>query len=605
MAQSKSTLRNAVDTFAASNNPSANWADAKTLQVESGVANSFVFFNRPFPLGATIVSATLRLYTATDWNATRTVTVKAATEHWGVNRLTWNNRPAVGFLAASVTQSSTGVDDEWAFDVTAHLQRISDGAVWYGFRVETTAATRLKLWSADAHDHKPTLEVTWSSAPQAPTTLTPSGSQAVSIAKPTLRFDFSDNRGSTALQAVQAQVDAGGNFATPAFDSGTVLVTEPELDLAATAYAGLTAGQETRWRVRVQDGAGLWSEWSDVVRFRRDVKGTLSIDNPPVSGIVSEWTPPIIWGLTGETQAAWQVFVTPDDDPGTRLYDTGRTKGADTSWTLPKAVIEDDSDYRVVVRTWDTKERVSNPGDPVYTQAVRTFHFNEDPTPNHVTALAMAALPPTPDVALTWDRSTAPDSFAIKRNGKVIESGIDPADVLQSGTSYRWVDRDAGPYRTHEWVVQSVVNGKTSTGNPSVTGQGQTQGIWLHCFDLDLDVWIAGSDDGTWAMGEEATTHNPVGSSRGIRVTQALRGWEGTISGTLTRGAGKSAEAWEDNLMRIKAHPGRVCRLTLGNEAFRCVLGNIASWPTPTVPITKGVSFDFFATGGLPYRVRW
>lgn len=609
MAQSTVLLRNPVDTHAASLNASRNWAGNRKLRIESGAAYAYLFFNRTFPLGATIVSATLRVYTASVWNSTPTLTVRRVGERWGVNRLNWNNRPAIVGPAFTKSQSSAAVDQEWAIDVTQMMQNVADGGIWFGLRIDTTdTGTNKYLWSSNGPaDTRPQLEVVWSAAPQAPTSLTPSGSQVVGISKPILRFDFTDSRGSTALAAVQVQIDPNGNWTTPAFDSGTVTATEPELDLSTTAYAGLTAGQETRWRVRVQDGAGLWSEWSDVVRFRRDNKGTLSITNPAAApnDFVSEWTPPIIWSLTGETQKAWRVFVTPADEPGTRLHDTGWNKGADTSWTLPKGVLEDDSRYRVVVRVRDSKDRTHTPTDRAYTQAEREFDFREDPTPNPVANLTVANLLPRPWAELTWTRSTAPDSFTIKRNGRVIETGIDPADVLVSGTTYKFTDRDARPYRTHTWVVQATVNGKTSQNNPSVSEKLQTQGIWLYDHDRNIEVFIAGRDEGAWAMGEEATTHNPVGSSKGVRITQAMRGFEGQVSGLLVDHAGKTAEAWENNLWKIKERPGRVVTLTLGNEAFRCVVGNIVSAPTASVPASKRVSFDFWQVGRLPFDPRW
>lgn len=605
MASTTVTLRNAKDTHADSDWPSRNFFDAKRLRLQDGSALAYLYFNRAFPLDATIVSATLRVYTKGAWNIAPTLTVKKIAEHRPLSKLTWDNRPTAGSANATKTQSSAADGHEWAFDVTALLQGVADGGVWYGFRIETSSSAAGKyLHSANAVDFQPELEVTWSEAPQAPSVLTPTGSQAVSIGKPMLRFDFTDTAGSTVMQALQVQVDPAGNWATPAFDSGVVTASEPELDLATTAYAGLSAGTETRWRVKVQDGAGLWSPWSDVVRFRRDNKGTLSITNPPVSGVVNEWTPPITWSLTGETQKAWRVFITPDDDPTTDLYDTGRVKGTDTSWTLPKAVIEDESDYRVYVRIWDTKDRVSVPGDRPFTETWRTFHFAEDPTPNPVTGLTVANLLPRPWAELTWSRATMPDRFVIKRNGKVVEVIEDPSEILDSGTTYVWTDRDAHPYRLHEWKVQAVVNGKTS-GGPTVSLRTQSQGIWIYDHDRNIEVFLAGTDEAGFVHGEEGTTHYPLGSSRGKRTTQALRGYEGPVSGVLIDFAGKTAQGWENELMRIKGRPARNVTVTLGNEAIRCIVHSITSVPTSSTPPVKRVSFHIEQQGRLGFDVRW
>ena len=607
MSQETNVLRNPVDAFTGSANPTTNHADSKALYVQQDASYVWLHFNRPFPLGATIVEATLRLYTKGSWNTTPTITVRRALDRWGVNHITWNNQPPASSRLAQLTQSSAGDDDEWAIDVTDLLQTVADGGVWYGFRVGSDNPNRLAFNSSVAGaGTRPQLEVTWSDAPQPPETLKPSGGLAVSVGKPLLSFDFTDHRGNTALQAVRVQIDPNGTWANPAWDSGTVLATEPELDLNDTTYPGLAAGDTTRWRVQVQDGSGQWSEWSDPAQFRRDNKGALTILNPGAApnDFVSEWTPPIIWELTGEVQRAWQVLITPADDPTNYLYDTGRTKGTETSWTLPKGVIEDDNRYRVVVRVWDSKDRVhTSKDDRVYTQAVREFDFREDPTTNPVTNLAVTNLLPRPWAELTWDRATAPDKFVVKRNDKVVEADLDPADLIVAGTTYRWRDKDAHPYRRATWKVQAVANGKTS-GGPEVSMLVMQQGIWLSDNERDIDVFINGRDDGTWAMGEEATTHNPLGATHGVRITQALRGLEGTITGTLTPDAGKDVEAWEDNLLRIKARPGQVCTLSLGNTSMRCVVGNVAVWPLPTVPITKGVSFDFWQAGRLDFTPR-
>ncbi len=608
MSKHTTVLRNPVDTWVGSGQPSRNWADSKRLRLDNAAGDTcyaYVFFNRPFPLGATIHSATLRVFTRGVWNTSPTLTVHRVSERWPVNRTTWNNRPAVGTITATRTKSSGKDDDEWDIDVTEHLQRVSNGGVWFGFRLSTNGA-RVHLHSGNTSTGtRPSLEVVWSDAPQAPTDLSPAGSLAVAVAKPHLTFDFTDLRGSTALQAVQVQVSPTGDWAT-AWDSGAVLSDEPELDLALTTYPGVLAGEETRWRVRVQDAAGLWSPWSDAARFRRDIKGGLTILNPaaPPNDFVSEWTPPIIWELTGEVQRAWQVIIAAADDTSDHLYDTGKTRGADTSWTLPRGVLEDDTDYHLIVRVWDSKDRVRTGNDRVWTQASRTFRFNEDPTTNPVTNLAGENLLPRPWMALTWQRDTAPDGFTIKRNGKVVETGLDPADLLTSGTSYRWVDKDARPHAQHTWTVQATANGKTSANNPTLTADLTQQGIWLTDPDRDLDVFINGDDEGTWAMGEEATTHHPLGAHAGVRITQSLRGYEGSITGILTSAFGIGVEVWENRLLSMKARPGNVLRLSLGNEAMRVVVGNVVTAPTPDLPLTRAVSFDFWQVPPLSYRPR-
>lgn len=617
MSRTTDVLRNARDASVTYGKPSTPFGDAHQLHLESGAGRAFIYFNRPFTLGASIFNATLRVYTKGSWGTSPTLTVKRVTERrWGETGITWNNQPGVaGTPAATLTQSSAVDGDLWEFDITGALQNVSNGAVWYGLRIETTGTTPKFLYSSEAAEFKPELEVTWSEAPQAPTTLSPSGGQVVSIAKPTLTCDFTDRSGSTTMAAIQAQIDSSGNFTTPAFDSGGKDATEPELDLTDTAYAGLAAGAETRYRMRVKDEAGQWSPWSDVVRFRRDLKGTLTVDNPPASGIVSEWTPPMIATLTGETLTAWRVIITPDDEPATHLYDSRRTRhtepGNTFTRTLPKAILVDDGDYRAVFRTWDSKDRVNTPGDPPYTEVVRTFHFAEDPTPNPVTGLAAANLYPRAWVDLTFSRATAPDSFTLVEivDGKKrpLESDIDPADALQSGTSYRIRYKEARPFRSHQLMVQAVVNGKTSTGNPTVTITPETFGVWLTDPDRDIDVLIAAGRNpaANIAMGEEGTTHYPIGASRAVRIRHGKRGWEGSVTdGRLIDGYGYTADQWQDRFIKLLERSTDLI-VTIGKESFRAQVFNMSTPPLGDLPTTHRVSFEFFQTGRRPFDLRW
>lgn len=607
MSSSSEPLRNLDSVSARSDFPSRNFSDWKRLALQSGVAFAYLYGGRPFPLGATIISATLRVYTYGVWNIAPTLTVRRIAGPWRVSQLTWDNRPGITGVSVTTAKSSAADAHEWAFDVTAPMQAVANGARWYGFRLETDSNALRYLYSTEAVRYTPVLDVTWSEAPQAPSTLSPSGGRAVSVTKPRLRFDFTDNAGSTSLQAVQVQVNPTNVWTAPAFDSGVVASTEPELDLAATTYAGLAAGSSTFWRVRVQDSAGMWSPWSDAASFRRDNKGSLAITNPAASpnNFVSEWTPPISWTLTGETQTGWQVSILAGDDNTTVLYDTGRTKGTTTAHTLPKGVLFDASTYTVRVRVWDSKDREATPGDPTWTVATRDFTFAEDPTPNPVTALTATAVTPQPWVDLQWTRSTAPDSFAVKRDGKVVESGIVPSEVLVSGTTYRWRDKDASRGVQHTWSVQAVANGKTSANNPTVTSTPTAVGVWLSDNERDIQVFLTNAGGDSWPMGEVAETYHPLGSTRSVRITQGLRGWEGNVAGVLPDGVGgKTADQWANALLRIRSRPGRVCTLHVGRESFRCIPFNISVSPTITLGTSRTASFDFIQVGKLDFETR-
>jgi hypothetical protein len=623
-------LTNANDTVVAERTPTTNFANLTYIVCNAGTGNrkyGLIYFARPFPLGATILSATLRLYQIGAESATHTVQLRRLTQGWRLSQATWNYQPADTTTGqVQVTKPGSPAGTEWAFDVTAHMQAVADGAYWSGWKILNTLNDYLNFYSAQATTGKPTLEVVWANQPDAPTTLSPSGNRAVSVAKPVLRWDFTDVAGDTTLAAIQVQINPTNVWTAPAFDSGVVATTLPQLDLATTSYAGLADGASTYWRVRVQDGAGLWSDWSAGHQFQRQTKGTLTIDNPPASGLISEPTPPIIWHFTGRTPAAYQVWVTPyvtapvfytppyttpdptadryaSNENSRILYNTGKRAPWTESITLPAGVIQDDSSYTVHVRVWDTIDRESTPGDPPWVEAAQTFLYDYDATVDPVTSLAATDLTPNPGATLTWSRATAPDSFVIRRNGVIIASGVDPADFNTGSTTYAYTDLWADPNKPVTWRVDAVVNGRTSASNPTVTKTLKTKGIWLTDHGRNIQVLLWGDDPGTWAMGEQAETHTPLGASHAIRITQALRGFEGSINARLRPTDTKTLAQQEADLWTLKSTPGRTYTLLLSNVVAQVVIGNLVIAPTD-YDDEKHVSFDFWQVAGLPFRAH-
>lgn len=592
------TLRNATDTSANNAAPSRNYGDARALRLKAGERFAYVFFNRAAPRGSTITAATLRLYHRSDWGGgSRTISVRRISETWKASRLTWNNRP--GVIGSTISTTDSGGDDGTLIelDVRTIMQTVSNGSHWYGFRIETDDATARLLHSAQGDSpYRPTLVVAWSDAPEAPTTLSPSGNRAVSLSKPVLRFDFTDELGDTSLAAVQVQIDPAGSFTAPGFDSGWVDADVPELDLAATAYGGLTGGSSTYWRVRVRDGAGLESPWSDVEQFRRVDQPTVTIDNPAASpnDFVTEPTPPILWSVSGGTQKAWQVLLVDSADPTVTLADTGKRTSSETAWTAPGRVLVDEGvQYRVIVRVWDAVDREATPGAPRYASAWRDFDVRPDVTTTPVSELAATPDAAKPTIELTWTRATAPDKFVVRRNGRVVDDDVQPEDAFVSGTSYAFTDDEGRPWHESTWKVQAVVNGKAST-SVSVMQTPRQRGIWLIDKGRRLTVWIAGQDGGSWALGEDATVFAPLGGRRIVRRIQSQRGYEGNLAGQLVDQFGTTAQAYEDDLLKMRDQPRRVVTLALGDMSLRVLLGNIVTYPLPSVPPTRAVSFDFW-----------
>lgn len=606
---SSANVRTGIDAWVASTLPTSNFGTTKTLHVNgSGSPDDFAYlwFKNPAPKGSTILSAHLLVYGFGTF-ASSAVTLQRIASTWKDSKITYNNRPGVTGSTVTVTQSNTD-GAEWDFDVTSLLQTVTDGAANYGFRLSTTATATRQFYALNSSVHRPVLVVSWVDPPDAPHTLSPSGGRAVSLTKPTLRFDYVDVSGSEALAAIQVQINHGSaSFGSPTFDSGTVATADPELDLTATAYGGLSGGTTAYWRVRVQNAAGIWSAWSDAASFVKVAKSSLTIDNPAVApnNFVSDPTPEIFWTFGG-TQTAWRMWVALDNAPTDFLYDSGRQLGADASHTLPSKILTDQgATYRVVVYVYDNVDRESTPGDPVYVRVVRAFTFAEDPTPNPVTSLAAAQVAAgQPRVALTWNRSTAPDKFTIVRGGKVVDSDLDPADLFVSGTSYRYVDKDAFPHFTHTWKVQAVVNGKSSQGNPTVSLKYEVSAIWLvnPADDSLVPIRIIGSDGGaSFDMPETAAVYAPVTAKKVVRITQGQRGLEGSVAGRITDFAGGSASSWTNYMANFKAAPDTELRLMIGAQTIPVIIGNVVIAPLAGGRADdRAVSFNFWSLAGPP-----
>ncbi|MET7741976.1 DNRLRE domain-containing protein [Streptomyces sp. NPDC005385] len=599
-------VSNGTDTYVKQNSASSQYSGADMLEFSSISGKgryAYISFARPFPKGVTILSAKLRFTQRFAESGTFTVQLKKVTGAWTSSKTTWNNRPAVTTTdTKSLTKTSPAVYTVWEYDVQTHMQAVADGAAWYGWRLETsdTGAYR-QFFSANAsvsgRSVKPTLEIVYIEKPSKPTQLAPAAGRVTSLAKPVLRFDFTDSQGSTTMNACQVQMNPTNAFTSPAFDSGTVLTSVPQLDLNDTAYAGLADGSTVYWRVRVQDDSGLWSSWSDATSFTRRLKPTLTLLNPSGSEI-DEPTPPIIWSLSGGTQTAYQVIV--KDAAGNWLSSSGKYTSTDTDYTIPAGVIKWYGlgvTYTIEVRVWDTYQRESTPGDTAYIGVSRNVNYLFDPTTDPVTSLAATVQLPTPVVKLTWSRSTAPDSFVISRNGEVIKAVLEPVDAIVTGTTYQFYDYEASPGRAHVYSVKAVVNGKTSSTNPEVTIKPEAVGIWLMDPSEGVYVQLLDADEGSWSMGEDAGMYSPLGGTKSVRVTQALRGHEGSISGLMAANSynNKTVQEQEQDLYTLKSRPGKTYTLALSDMSIPVVIGNVTVAPMPHREVIKKVSFDFWS----------
>jgi hypothetical protein len=589
------TLHSATDTYVTSFRATTNYGAARALGIGTTATYALLYFSQPMALGSVVTSAKLRLFYDSAWATATTVTAQRVGVKFSTSNVTWNTRPAVvaGTVSPPVTAPAGPAGTMIEIDVRAIMQTVADGAPWYGLQIATPGATRWLTSSEGLSDYRPQLYVAWSEEPHAPTSLSPDGNDAVSVAEPVVRFQVTDVLGDTTIAAVNVQTASNSTFTSGLFDSGWILTGDPQLDLAtltAPDFPALAEGQSVYWRVRVKDGAGLISAWSDDAQLRRVSKKALTIDNPAPGSpaFVNDPTPPILWSFAG-TQVQWQVTIVDLAKPSQVLADSGRQTNTQTAWPVwADAITSTTATYRVRVRVWDDVDR--DPTDAVI-EAERDFVYTHDPATPGITGLAVTQPDPWPSVMLTWNRATAPDSWVIERDGHVIEPSMSVADSSSGGTAYAFEDEGARSWVEHTWNVGAKVNGKVS-GSASVTYTPTLRGIWIMDKGRGIRVWLAGADDGSWTEPEDATSLAPLGSDRVVRLVQGVRNREGTLSGLLV---GASMAQYQSDLILMRNEPSRPVVLAVADYSLRVLLGNVQFAPTAThVPPSRLVSFDFW-----------
>ena len=414
----EATVRYGRDTWAGEHKPAARHNGSPYLRVSDPAATSYggysyLYLKTPVPPGQVVTSAKLQVFVArqADWSGTKTLTLRRIADPWKAGKLNWNNKPGVsGASQPTVTVTDAKDGQLLEFDVTVHLQHISNGAFHYGWRIETDSASSHLMWGF-ASDYPPKLVVSFSTRPlRRPTWSPPGGS--VSVDKWVCTFSATDLTNPGEISAVRVLIDPAASETAPAFDSGWMATTEPQLDLTTTSYAGLALDASTLWRTIVKNTDGDASDWSDWVPVTRTDKGTMTITNPAAApnNYVTESTPPILATSSVALDSAEVLIVDPGDPPRSspspgrstwpaapRLLDPAR-------WNHPRH-----RRLHVIVRGWDQVDRVASAGDTVYLEARQDFTFQEDTTVTP--AGSLTADGSMPWVVLSWQRATAPDSW--------------------------------------------------------------------------------------------------------------------------------------------------------------------------------------------------
>lgn len=549
-----------------------------------------------FNPGTQITAAVLTLRnTDTSYSSSATLTAKRITEKWTASKATWSNKPNTDATVTDVFKATSPKKGVWAFNVLPQIIEAQAAGRLYGFQIAKTGGGANGITLINSGTYVATLQITYYTGPAVPTSLSPTDGQVVSSASPTLRVASAP--AGEPIFGMQVQVDPAQNGTTPAYDSGWVSADSyaPAFNLTNGQHDGpnftpLADGTTTYWRTRVRDLDGTTTAWTPWSQFTYRSLGTLTLLEPGAApnNKVSDPTPPIVWDLAGRTQTMYRLWFTdPDKAPGADvIWDSGIVESAAETGTPSKAVCSVvGKTYVVHVSVWDEYDRVPTGGVSEHLEVSREFTYELSSSVNPVTNLNAVDMDPYPFVKLTWMRSEAADAYQIVRDGQSVDI-ITAAEALVAGDQYEYIDETAAPRRPHTWVVRAIVNGAVSSLNPQDTGYIQPAGLWLSQPELDRYLPIITQASQTVGMSEDGGTFNVLGARYGVRITGALRGMSGTITGELvtTPLTGEtSGSDLRDLFELMREDTGEPMILTLLDKNIRVVPFNMTVAPTPTI----------------------
>lgn len=576
----ESTVRRGRDTWVDSTNPNTPHGTGVWIRLQSGVKRGLV--SLPIPtgtLGKTVSSAILTGHVHGSWSA-QTLTVAALNENWDTP--TWAHQPGVRAGTASVATGALTDGDEVVIDVADLVQEVADGAPHFGWRITTSAGTEQQLYSFDAAHVAWTLTIVTSDQPEAPTGLVPDG-RVVGAAKPVVGFAPVDG-----MASLRVQIDPAADEISPDFDSAEVASTQPTLNLAATAYAGLAAGATTQWRAQVKVD-GDWSDWSDWAEFTYRPLPTLTLDSP-AGGVLWDPTSDVLAHISTTHLDAYRVRITAGNDRTKIRYDSGKLPADDVSdiaHALPERnndgtrIFLDDRDYQLNVRAFDDYDREPTPGVPAYVEVWTTIHFDDDAALTPIASLTAQQVNHTPKIRLTWTRAAAADAWVVSRDGEVI-ARLDPEDTVTGPSTYSWVDKTARPNVKHIYAVRCLVDGTRSVTGPKAHVTTAIDGVWFTRSNGD-QVRLDNTDVDQLITAERRATYKPLNVPYDVDIITGFEGISGPIVGTIAEDPDQAFLDAEAVLDAIKDNPSEVLQLMYGTVSVPVLVRNSTTLPHSTM----------------------
>lgn len=580
------------------------------------------------PANSSVITATLKFTISKAWAGTKSITLTAIAEQWVSTTTKWSAQPAVRSADPYTSTAPTGWSSSGSgaakttitIDVTNHIKLATTGTQWFGWVLETTSTSQNIIYGKGSSG--PTLTIEYATGPKQPTKLTPgSGSDPALIAndQPTLSTEGDLFFNGNSVQAIQVQISSAktlgpsGDFHGTAgfiWDSTPKSTTTTSLALSSISGSPTAAANQTLWwTARLQStGTNQWSPYGAPVAYTYKPQGTLAITNPPISpAVVSDSTPLITWTLTGQTQALRQVALYDPDDNFSLVWQSPIEPTSVQSLNIdPGYLVTNNKYYRVVVKVWDTfyntrqdsYEGTNSSPAPPFVIMYRDFQYQLDAGTAPVTNLVATDNSPKPYITLTWSRSVTPDTFELVRDGEIIDYDLTPIEAHQSGTNYSWIDYFPSPGTPHSYEVRAKVGSNTSAANTVVYANNTTSMAWLADVENNIFIAISGETPVDPNLTEVGTTFSLLNSPYDVRITSALRGYSGSVSGGLCGecvGDGTTSEDLQDALLQLRATPGKRLHLSIGNISVPVVIYDVSTFPRygPEFGHVYGVTFNW------------
>lgn len=274
---------------------------------------------------------------------------------------------------------------------------------------------------------------------------------------------FNDDEPNDTQKAYQMEIIDGSSLI---YTSGMVSSAVSQHTLPANT---LTNPNQYQWRVKTWDSADVESPWSNYSSFFTSQKPTVSITNLsegetfPLNLLTLEW---VINDPENEGQSAYRVQLTDLSD--NVLYDTEKVASITGRKRKLDYILENDTDYKVKLTLWDTRNVASS-------EEVVSFHvaYSTPATPlisvysatGHVVIEVDNPVPVEPQPEVTSNQ------LFKKIDGEWVK-------VSENTTFYR--DYEIACGEPYQYKSRAVGSNGIYVDSESVTISSEFSGVWLH-----------------------------------------------------------------------------------------------------------------------------